>query len=88
MFGYMTDLNTVEESDQVEIEVEAEELEPLLFQFLDDFLYNFSAEPFIVCKRVQITEFDREKMKIKAIGYGETFNLDKHPQVEKRNSAN
>lgn len=29
---------------------------------------------------MKITSFDRENFHIRAIGYGETFNLDKHPQ--------
>jgi SHS2 domain-containing protein len=29
---------------------------------------------------VKITEFDLENFKIRAIGYGETFDLSKHPQ--------
>lgn len=27
-----------------------------------------------------ITEFDRENFKIKAVGYGEPFDIQKHPQ--------
>ena len=30
---------------------------------------------------MKILEFDKENFKIKAQGFGETFNLDKHPQV-------
>jgi SHS2 domain-containing protein len=29
---------------------------------------------------VKILEFDKENFKIKAVGYGEIFNLEKHPQ--------
>jgi SHS2 domain-containing protein len=31
-------------------------------------------------QKVQITSFDRENFKISAIGFGETFDLEKHPQ--------
>ncbi|GFT49927.1 hypothetical protein NPIL_302281, partial [Nephila pilipes] len=30
--------------------------------------------------KVKILSFDRENFKIKARGYGEIFDLDKHPQ--------
>ncbi|PRD36461.1 UNVERIFIED_CONTAM: Protein archease [Trichonephila clavipes] len=52
----------------------------LLFHFLDEFLYVFSAEPYFIAKKVKILSFDRENFKIKARGYGEIFDLDKHPQ--------
>lgn len=81
MFGYMTDLGTVEELSEETIEVEAENIDTLLYKFLDEFLFLFSAEPFFIARRVKITEIDLENFKIKAKGYGETFDLDKHPQV-------
>ena len=31
-------------------------------------------------QKVVITEFDRDNFKIRATGYGETFDLSKHPQ--------
>ena len=81
MFGYMTDLGTVEEKTEETIEAEADNIHTLLFKFLDEFLFLFCAEPFFIARRVEITEFDLENFKIKAKGYGETFDLDKHPQV-------
>lgn len=80
MFGYMTELDTVEEASSFSIEVEGHDVESLLFNFLDEFLFNFSAEPFFVPKKVKITEFDKKSFRIKAKGFGETFDLSKHPQ--------
>jgi len=34
----------------------------------------------IVLQKVKITSFDRENFKISAVGFGETFDLRKHPQ--------
>ena len=34
----------------------------------------------ILSQKVQILEFDRENFKIKARGFGETFEIGKHPQ--------
>jgi SHS2 domain-containing protein len=74
MFGYMTELDTVQEATSLTIQVEGKsarcgilrdvvpasvsamphpftsghDLESLLFNFLDEFLFNFSAEPFFV----------------------------------------
>lgn len=50
MFGYMTDLDTVEEVGTEEIVAKGDDLESLLFHFLDEFLFLFSAEPFFVPK--------------------------------------
>uniref|UniRef100_A0A3P8NMY7 Protein archease n=1 Tax=Astatotilapia calliptera TaxID=8154 RepID=A0A3P8NMY7_ASTCA len=48
MFGYMTDTETVEPIDTVEVESEGEDMESLLFHFLDDWLYKFSADLFFI----------------------------------------
>ena len=55
------------------------DLDSLLFNFLDEFLFVFSTE-LIVSKEVEIVEFDRENFKIRAVGRGEPFDLEKHPQ--------
>uniref|UniRef100_A0A3Q3NG04 Protein archease n=1 Tax=Labrus bergylta TaxID=56723 RepID=A0A3Q3NG04_9LABR len=48
MFGYMTDTETVEPIDTVEVESEGDDMESLLFHFLDDWLYKFCADLFFV----------------------------------------
>ena len=73
MFGYMTDLSTVDETKTEEITAQGisyylasryrdvliiymtlsltgEDLESLLFHFLDEFLFTFSADPFFIPK--------------------------------------
>ncbi len=50
MFGYMTDLDTVEDRRSEEITAEGDDMESLLFHFLDEFLFLFSADPFFVPK--------------------------------------
>lgn len=80
MFGYMTDIETVEVKGTEEITAEGDDLESLLFHFLDEFLFLFSADPYFIPRRVEITEFDKQSFRIKAIGHGETFDLSKHPQ--------
>lgn len=80
MFGYMTEIDKVEILDQQEIEAEADDMEGLLFHFLDECLFMFSADPFFIARNVVITEFDKEKFSIKAKLFGEEFDLAKHPQ--------
>ncbi|KAK1120370.1 hypothetical protein K0M31_012351 [Melipona bicolor] len=80
MFGYMTDLERVQMTQLHHIEAEGHDLESLLFHFLDELLFMFSAEPFIVAKKVKITNFDRENFKIFATALGEEFTIGKHTQ--------
>ncbi|KAI4904437.1 hypothetical protein NFI96_018992 [Prochilodus magdalenae] len=80
MFGYMTDTETVEPLDTIEVESEGEDLESLLFHFLDDWLFKFSADLFFVPREVKVLHLDRMRFRIRSIGWGEEFNLSKHPQ--------
>ncbi|XP_059167270.1 protein archease-like [Physella acuta] len=81
MFNYMTtDYSTVELRRVHEIEVTGEDLLSLLYHYLDEFLFLFSAEPFFFPRIIQITEFDLVNFKLKAVGYGEPFDISKHPQ--------
>lgn len=76
----MTTLETVDIKKCYQIEVQGDDLENLLFRYLDELLFLFSADPFLICKKLEITEFDRETFKIVCSCYGEEFSLNKHPQ--------
>ncbi|XP_068223425.1 protein archease-like isoform X2 [Palaemon carinicauda] len=80
MFGYMTEIDRVEILEKQEFEADGDDMEGLLFHFLDECLYIFSAERFLIAKKVVINEFDKENFSIKATIYGEEFDLQKHPQ--------
>ncbi|KAF2906138.1 hypothetical protein ILUMI_00030 [Ignelater luminosus] len=82
MYGYMTTLSTVEIKEVREIEATGHDLESLLYHFLDELLFLFSCEPFLICSKVVITEFitEGEDFRIKCKCYGEEFTLGKHPQ--------
>uniref|UniRef100_A0A8V5H4J2 Protein archease n=1 Tax=Melopsittacus undulatus TaxID=13146 RepID=A0A8V5H4J2_MELUD len=71
MFGYMTDTETVEPVDTVEVEAEGHDMLSLLFHFLDEWLYKFSANEFFI-PRVSVLIFFHL--------WGEEFSLPKHPQ--------
>ncbi|BES96001.1 unnamed protein product [Nesidiocoris tenuis] len=80
MFGYITEIDYVEIKESQTVEAEGEDLQSLLFHFLDEFLFLFSAEPNFIPRVIRITEFNQEEFKIKAVGYGEEFVIGKHPQ--------
>ncbi|KAM4805975.1 protein archease isoform X1 [Urocitellus parryii] len=48
MFGYMTDTGTVEPLQTIEVETQGDDLQSLLFHFLDEWLYKFSADEFFI----------------------------------------
>ena len=83
MFAYMTDIETVEMTSKQEIEIHLDQEDDILnlvFKWLDEWLFLFSAEPFFIARKIVIDEVDFEKGYIKATGYGEEFSLAKHPQ--------
>ncbi|KAK4538856.1 hypothetical protein RGQ29_032310 [Quercus rubra] len=89
MTAYITDINRIEIKLKEVIEVESEDLKGLLYRYLDEILFLFNAEPYLLSKRVRILEFKKvkdtgdscdEKYYIKAECYGESFSIDKHPQ--------
>lgn len=82
MFGYMTEIHTVEIKQTATIEATADDLQNLLFHFLDELLFVFSAEPYLIARKLEITEFktDGEELKVSCTCYGEEFQIGKHPQ--------
>jgi SHS2 domain-containing protein len=83
MFAYMTDIETVEMKSEQVIEIRLDQEDDMLnlvFKWLDEWLFLFSAEPFFIARKIVIEEADFEMGYIKARGFGEEFSLDKHPQ--------
>lgn len=76
----MTDLEYVSVQQCFQIEAKGDDIEGLLFHFLDELLFLFSAEPFLICKKLEITKFDFESFEIECRCYGEPFEIGKHPQ--------
>ncbi|XP_070116589.1 protein archease isoform X4 [Equus przewalskii] len=83
MFGYMTDTGTVEPLQTVEVETQGDDLESLLFHFLDEWLYKFSADEFFIPREVKVLNIDQRNFKLRSIGWGEEFSLSKHPQIKR-----
>ncbi|KAG9492791.1 protein archease isoform X1 [Eleutherodactylus coqui] len=80
MFGYMTDIETVEPIDTIEVQTEGSDMLSLLYHFLDEWLYKFSADQYFIPREVKVLHIDRINFKIRSIGWGEEFSLSKHPQ--------
>lgn len=80
MFGYMTELDYVSIESCYQIDAKGDDIESLLFHFLDELLFLFSCEPFLICKKLEITKFDLETFEIECRCYGEPFEIGKHPQ--------
>lgn len=80
MFGYMTEIESVELKQCFKIAASGDDIESLLLHFLDELLFLFSAEPFLVCAKLEISKFDLVNFEIDCLCYGEPFQLGKHPQ--------
>jgi len=80
MFGYMTELSSIDIARTVEVTAEGDDMIGLLFHFLDEFLFLMCDDPYFIVKEVEILEFDKDNFKIRAVGRGEDFDLEKHPQ--------
>ena len=50
MFNYMTEIERVDIQQVHHVEAEGHDMKSLLFHFLDELLFMFSAEPFIVAR--------------------------------------
>jgi len=84
MFGYMTDLELVEEAEEATrtFEAEGHDIDSLLYNFLNEALMLFAEGELFVAKRVQITEMRTQgsDQRIVAKAFGETFDRRKHTQ--------
>lgn len=81
MTAYITDINTIQTTTKETIDVRANDLNGLLFRFLDEVLFLFNAEPFLLSKKVRITSMNTDtSYAIQAECFGEPFSLEKHPQ--------
>ncbi len=79
MQSVMTDLAKVEAKVQREIEAEGEDLESLLYDFLEKILILNDSEN-LVFSKVKVLEISEEsgKLRLKANLWGEEFNPEKH----------
>ena len=84
IFGLITELEAVEcdlsaGAECVDVEAQGHDLHSLLYNFLDEWLFQFNGELF-VCRRVAVTSLDTQRWRVTSRGVGERFRLGKHPQ--------
>lgn len=81
LFGYMTDIDRIENRDMKQIDVRAEgDLQNLLFKFLCEWLELYGTEDYFIARKIEINFFDRKELRIIARGYGESFDFARHSQ--------
>ena len=96
MTAYITDIDKVEIKSTETVSVEATDLLGLLYRYLDEVLFLFNADPFLLTKEVRISSFTRDGIeltpgfihntddeasyKLEATCYGEAFSMGRHPQ--------
>ena len=75
MFSLMSELDKVGETQSRQIDIEADDIEGLLFEWLNSLLYRFDVE-MLLFKRFDIIEL--EDKKLSAICYGEKYDASRH----------
>lgn len=75
MFSLMVELENVTEKESRQVEVKADDIEGLLFEWLNSLLYYFDVEMILFC-RFDIIEFGDTRLK--ATCYGEKYDSSRH----------
>ena len=75
MFDILVDIDKVEETDSLDLQASAENIEELLVAWLDELLYLYETERFI-CSRFSIT--DISDTSLHASVFGEKIDLARH----------
>jgi len=75
MFSLMAELENVGERESRQVEVNADDIEGLLFEWLNSLLYYFDVE-MLLFKRFDIIEF--EDTHLTATCYGEPYDSSRH----------
>jgi SHS2 domain-containing protein len=78
MFNSITPIEGVEKKELREFEIEADDLEALLFNFLDELLYIHEVD-MIVFSAFDL-KIEKERFRLHATCHGETFDIKHHTQ--------
>ncbi|MFB6075614.1 MAG: archease [Candidatus Aenigmatarchaeota archaeon] len=79
LFNIMTDIDNVETNIEKEIEVESEDKESLMFDYLSEFLYIFDVDRLLFSEINVDIEAMNEGYRLKAKCKGEKFDPERHP---------
>ncbi|VDN50332.1 unnamed protein product [Dracunculus medinensis] len=80
MYGYMTELSSVNVEYSFDMKASGIDLISLVARLLDEALYCFSTEPFFVGRIAEVLSFDRQKFEISVRCWGDSFDIEQHPQ--------
>lgn len=75
MFSIIAELGTVRETESRQLEVNDNDLEGLLFEWLNSLIYFFDVE-MLLLKRFEISNLAENRLK--AMCYGEKYNPSRH----------
>lgn len=75
MFSIIADLEKVKETESRSVEVSGNDIQSLLFEWLNRLIYLFDVE-MLLLKRFDITKFDEKTLQ--AACYGEKFDPSRH----------
>ena len=75
LFSIIAELNRVRELESLEVVVNANDAESLLFNWLNHLIYVFEVKRFL-CKRFDMTEFNEHNLK--ATCWGERYDPSRH----------
>ncbi len=75
LFSIMADLNRVQERESRQVELKEEDMETLLFEWLNYLLYVFDVEGLLL-KRFEMERFDGSSLK--ATCHGEKYDPSRH----------
>lgn len=76
MFNAMTPIGDIAEEEEFVIEAQGDDLDSLLFNFMDEFLYLNDVE-FLVPRRMEVS-VDEKNFHAEALCVGERFSRDTH----------
>ena len=75
LFSIITDPETVTESESCQLEINEDDPEALLFEWLNQLIYLFDVD-MLLLKRFEIRDFDGKRLK--AVCYGEKYDPSRH----------
>ena len=79
MFQIMTELDNIDPTTEVELEVEGDDEEALLYNWLESLLVKFEVNGLLFSSfKIKQLDRKREKYGITAKAYGELYNPEKH----------
>ncbi len=77
----MTDTSKIKPVIRRKIEIEAEDLEALLYEWLEEFIYLFDSKGLVFSEfKVESIQQTEGELKLKGEACGEEFDVEKHPQ--------